>query len=88
MEDSLSGSEIFYLMAAGIAVMLAFAMAFIIFTNRTQRRLMTERMRQKELELKQRKIFFTAQSKYKKRKGDVLPVIFMMILGQNSMSFS
>ena len=50
--EGLSGSEIFNLMAIGISVMIAFAMAFIVFSNRTQRRLLAERMRQKELELK------------------------------------
>jgi signal transduction histidine kinase len=89
MEDSLSGSEIFYLMAAGIAVMLAFAMAFIIFTNRTQRRLMTERMRQKELELKHKEdlLYSTIQVQEEERRriardlhddiGTKLNVIFL-----------
>ena len=89
MEDSLSGSEIFYLMAAGIAVMLAFAMAFIIFTNRTQRKLMADRMRQKELELKHKEdlLYSTIQVQEEERRriardlhddiGTKLNVIFL-----------
>lgn len=76
-------------MAVGIAVMLAFAMAFIVFTNRTQRRLMTERMRQKELELKHKEdlLYSTIQVQEEERRriardlhddiGTKLNVIFL-----------
>ena len=89
MEDGLSGSEIFYVMAIGIAVMLAFSMAFIVFTNRTQRKLMTERMRQKEQELKHKEdlLYSTIQVQEEERRriardlhddiGTKLNVIFL-----------
>jgi signal transduction histidine kinase len=89
MEDDLSGTEIFYLMAIGIAVMLAFALAFILFTNRTQRKLLNERMRQKELQLRHKEdlLYSTIQVQEEERRriaqdlhddiGTKLNVIFL-----------
>ena len=52
MESSLSSTELVVFFGAGILIMIALALVMVSYTNRTQRRIMTQRMETQAAELR------------------------------------
>ncbi len=52
MEGSIQGNEVTFMMTIGILIMVALALAFVLFFNLLQRKLLTEKNQRQELKLR------------------------------------
>lgn len=59
MADGFSANEIFFLMAIGILIMVALALAFVLFANFSQKKLLQEKNHRQELQIQHQQALLT-----------------------------